>query len=192
MHNQYRLNLDALTKAEDLATACNMTPDAAQHTLRYMLDVPWYGGYSGGRDKSIDSIAASEAVLKHTSFLSVIEEVLSWKSTGLPSGDSPNQATVSPTESPPVSERLATALPDWLTKLLDTAQVLMREVHLAMGAELYALSATQLSLLEGKGDLLLGEFALLHDMLLPIQGVHHAGSLCNRTVRNPGTGSTLR
>ena len=26
-------------------------------------------------------------------------------------------------------------------------------------------------------------------MLLPIQGVHHAGSLCNRTVRNPGTGS---
>lgn len=36
---------------------------------------------------------------------------------------------------------MAPALPDWLTKLPDTAQVLMREVHLAMGAELYALSA---------------------------------------------------
>ena len=34
-------------------------------------------------------------------------------------------------------------------------------------------------LFEGKGDLHLGELALLHDMLLPAWGVHHAGSLCN-------------
>jgi hypothetical protein len=39
---------------------------------------------------------------------------------------------------------------------------------------------------------ILGEFALLHDMLLPIQGVHHAGSLCNRTVLNLETASTQK
>ena len=50
-------------------------------------------------------------------------------------------------------------------------------------------SRTQLGLLESKGNLLLGELALLHEMLLPTRGVHHARFLHNRTVRKPGTGS---
>ena len=139
--NHYRLNLDALTTVEDLATACDMTPSTAQHTLRYMLDVPWYGGCKGGGDKPIESIAARETVLKHTTFLSVIEEVLSWNSIGPPYGDAPSQVTIRQTEPPPEPERLAPALPEWLTKLPDTAQVLMREVHVAMHEDLYALSA---------------------------------------------------
>lgn len=141
LRNHYQLNLDALTTVEGLATACDMTPSTAQHTLRYMLDVPWYGGCKGGGDKPIESIAARETVLQHTTFLSVIEEVLSWNSIGPPYGDAPSQATISLTEPHPEPERLAPALPEWLTKLPDPAQVLMREVHLAMDAELYSLSA---------------------------------------------------
>ncbi len=141
LRNHFRLNLHAQTTVEDLAKACDMTPGTARHTLRYMLDVPWYGGCNGGGDQPIESIAASETVLKHTTFLSVIEEVLSWNLIGPPCGDAPSQATVSLSGPHPEPERLAPALPEWLTKLPDTAQVLMREVHLAMGAELYALSA---------------------------------------------------
>jgi hypothetical protein len=141
LRNHYRSNLDALTTVEDLAKACDMTPSIAQHTLRYMLGVPWYGGYKGGGDKPIESIAASEKVLRNTTFLSVIEEVCSWNSIGPTYGDTPSQATLSPTEQTPASEWSAPALPEWLTKLPNNAQLLMREVHLAMGAELYALSA---------------------------------------------------
>ncbi len=141
LRSHYQLNLHAQTTVEDLATACDMTLGTARHTLRYMLDVPWYGGCKGGGDEPIESIAASETVLRRTTFLSVIEEVLSWNSIGPAYGDTPSHATISPTEQPPASERSAPALPEWLTKLPDAAQVLMREVHLAMGAELYALSA---------------------------------------------------
>ena len=141
LRNHYRLNLNAQKTVEDLATACDMTTSSAQHTLRYMLDVPWHGGYPDPGGKPIESIAASETVLRHTTFLSVIEEVLSWNSIGPPYGGTPSQATVSLSGPHPEPERLAPALPEWLTKLPDTAQVLMREVHLAMGAELYALSA---------------------------------------------------
>lgn len=141
LRNHYKHHLVAQATVEDLAKTCDMNIGAAQHTLRYMLDVPWFGGFSGGGDKPLESIAASETVLKHTSFLSVIEEVRSWNSIGPPLGDAPSQATVGLTEPPPASERLAPALPDWLTKLPGTAQVLMREVHAAMDAELYALSA---------------------------------------------------
>lgn len=141
LRNHYKLNLGAQTTVEDLATACDMTPGTARHTLRYMLDVPWYGGCKGGGDQPIESIAASETVLKHTTFLSVIEEVVSWNPIGPPNGDAPSQATVSLSGPHPEPERLAPALPEWLTKLPDTAQVLMREVHVAMHEELYALSA---------------------------------------------------
>lgn len=141
LRNHYQLNLNTQTTVEDLATACDMTPGTAQHALRYMLDVPWYGGCKGGGDEPIESIAASETVLRHTTFLSVIEEVLSWNSIGPPYGDTSSQATISPTEQPPATERSAPSLQEWLTKLPDTAQVLMREVHVAMHEELYALSA---------------------------------------------------
>lgn len=141
LRNHYRLNLNAQKTVEDLATACDMTTSSAQHTLRYMLDVPWHGGYPDPGGKSIESIAASETVLRHTTFLSVIEEVLSWNSIGPPYGDAPSQATVSLSGPHPEPERLAPALPEWQTKLPDTAQVLMREVHVAMHEELYALSA---------------------------------------------------
>lgn len=141
LRNHYRLNLDAQTSVEDLAMACDMAPGTAQHTLRYMLDVPWYGGRKGGGDEPIESIAARETVLIHTRFLSLIEEARSWNSIRPPYGDAPSQATISPIEPPPEPEWLAPALPEWLTKLPDTAQVLMREVHVAMHEELYALSA---------------------------------------------------
>lgn len=141
LRNHYRLNLHAQTAVAELASTCDMTTSSAQHTLRYMLDVPWHGGCKGGGDKPIQSIAASETVLKHTRFLSVIEEVRSWNSIGPPYGDALSQTAVSLTEPPPASERLAPSLPDWLTKLPDTAQVLMREVHVAMHEDLYALSA---------------------------------------------------
>lgn len=141
LRKHYMANLHAQATVEALAMASDMTPGAAQYTLRYMLDIPWCGGYAGGGNKPIESITVSETVLKHTSFLSVIQEVLSWNSIGPAYGDTPSQATINPTEPPPASERLAPALPEWLTKLPDAAQMLMREVHLAMGAELYALSA---------------------------------------------------
>jgi len=141
LRHHYKHHLVAQTTVDDLAKTCDMTTGAAQHTLRYMLDVPWYGGCKGGRDQPIESIAASETVLKHNSFLSVIEEARSWNSIGPASGDALSQATDTLTELSPASERKAPALPEWLSKLPDTAQVLMREVHLAMAAELYALSA---------------------------------------------------
>lgn len=141
LRKHYMANLHAHATVEALAMASDMAPGAAQHTLQYMLDIPWCGGYAGGGNKPIESITVSETVLTHTSFLSVIQEVLSWNSIGPAYGDAPSHATISPTEPPPEPERLVPALPEWLTKLPDTAQVLMREVHLAMGAELYALSA---------------------------------------------------
>jgi hypothetical protein len=49
-------------------------------------------------------------------------------------------------------------------------------------------AGTQLSLFEGKSDLLVGEFALLHNILLSIQGVHHEGSLCNERLGVLGQG----
>lgn len=141
LRNHYSLNLNAQTTVEDLATACDMSTGAAQYTLRYMLDVPWYSGYKGGGDKPVESIAASETVLKHTSFLSMIEEVCSWNLIGPPSSDALSQATTRTIQQPPASERSALAQPEWLNKLPINAQILMREVHLAMGAELYALAA---------------------------------------------------
>lgn len=141
LRDHYKVHLVALKTVEDLAKTCDVTTDVAQDTLRYMLDVPWCGGYSGGGDKPIESIAASEAVLKHSSFLSMIEEFRSLNWIGPAYGAMPSQATVSLTELPPASERSASSLPEWLPKLPHTAQVLMREVHVAMTTELYALSA---------------------------------------------------
>lgn len=51
------------------------------------------------------------------------------------------------------------------------------------------LEHTQLRLLERKGDLILSELALLHDMLPARFGPSSCRSFCYRTVRKPGTGS---
>ena len=75
---------------------------------------------------------------------------------------------------------------DTAVTLLPNVEGRLADAHLA--TDLLD-TGTQLSFSEGKGDSLLGEFAFLHDMLLPTWGVHHAGFLCSRTVRNPGTGS---
>ncbi|MDP3923736.1 MAG: DUF4145 domain-containing protein [Hydrogenophaga sp.] len=141
LRKHYKAHLGAQMPVADLAMACDMTLGAAHHTLRYMVDVPWHGGYSGGGDKPIESIAASETVLKHASFLSVIEEVRLWNSIGPLFGNAPSHATVSLTEPPHTFKQSVPAPPHWLTKLPGPAQLLMREVHLAMAAELYALSA---------------------------------------------------
>ena len=50
---------------------------------------------------------------------------------------------------------------------------------------------TQFVLLQRKGDLVLGELALPHDMLLALPGLRHAGRFCYQKVRNPGTGSRI-
>lgn len=76
---------------------------------------------------------------------------------------------------------------DTAITLLPDVESLLANTHLA--TDLLD-TDTLLGLIEGKSDLFLGEFALLHEMLPHIQGVPLVSSLCTRTVRNPGTGSS--
>lgn len=70
--------------------------------------------------------------------------------------------------------------------LLRRGQGCIADAHLAT----HLLNArAQLGLLQRKGDLILSELALLHDMLLAQIGPSSCRSFCYLTVRKPGTGS---
>ena len=80
-------------------------------------------------------------MLRHASFLSLIEEVRSWHAIVPPSAPLLVPAIDGVGEPPPAAQATEDALPDWWAKLPATAQALMREVHAAKAAGLYALSA---------------------------------------------------
>lgn len=144
LRNHYLAHLNAPIPVEDLAAACGVEPDPTQRTLRYMLDAPWWSGWSPGGGQAIQSVAAGEIVLKHATFCKLIEEVASWNAFDATCGFSPRHpedklADVG--KAAPERSKLAHAHPVWLHKLPVHAEALMREVHVAIDAELHALAA---------------------------------------------------
>lgn len=144
LRNHYKVHLGELVAVTDLARACGLGLGAAQHTLRYMLEAPWYGGFTPGGDQAIQAIAANEVVLKHKTLSALIEEMRSWTNVDTACGVFPCQSAGEVA----VAEGLASGsllamqtLPEWLPKLPTDAQALMLEVHAASAAGLHALAA---------------------------------------------------
>ncbi len=144
LRNHYLAHLNAPIPVEDLAAACGVEPDSTQRTLRYMLDAPWWSGWSPGGGQAIQSVAAGEIVLKHATFCKLIEEVASWNAFDATCGFAPRHLKdklAGIGKAAPEQSKLAHAHPVWLHKLPVNAEALMREVRMAIDAELHALAA---------------------------------------------------
>lgn len=177
LRNHYKAHLNAPIGMEALATACGVEPDSSQRTLRYMLDAPWWSGWSPGGGQAIQSVAASEIVLKHATFFKLIEEVASWNAFDAACGFAPSHPAdklAGAGKTAPELSKLAHAHPVWLHKLPANAEALMREVRVAIDAELHALAAMGIraTLDVVSVDLLSGDFGTFKEKL---DGLFKAG-----------------
>jgi hypothetical protein len=133
LRNHYKAHLSQQILLPDLAQSCGLGLSVTLRTLMYMLDVPWHGGYSGGHGQPIESIAATEEVLKYQSFAQLVGEVHSWD-VALGVGSHLDEAAS-------VALPTSPTLPDWLPRLPLRAQTLMREIHVASAEGLHSLAA---------------------------------------------------
>lgn len=144
LRSHYKNHLTKLIPLSDLALASGLGVGAVQHTLTYMLDVPWSSGHSGGDGQLLQSIAATEAVLRYSTFAALIDEARSWADANATFGVFPSQLTgceVAADDEPAGPLQGGQTLPEWLPRLPPDAQALMRELHVANAARLPALTA---------------------------------------------------
>lgn len=77
---QYRENLVAQVPLTQLASETGLTIEIVRKAMIYMIEFPWYAGYSGGFPFHEDaSIGPSEKVIRLSTFGHAIAELRSWK-----------------------------------------------------------------------------------------------------------------
>ena len=141
LRNHYKAHLSQQILLPDLAQSCGLGLGVTLRTLRYMLDVPWHGGYSGGHGQPIESIAATEDVLKHQNFAELVGEVHSWDFAVGVGGNQIGSVGPHLDVAASVARPTSPGLPYWLPSLPLRAQTLMREIHVASTEGLHSLAA---------------------------------------------------
>jgi len=134
-------------KIAELAITASLDPVLVGEALSYMVEAPWWSGYSGSFYTNPEaSILPAESILSFEKFADVIAQLRRWQATRirdrqLALADALRervQATEAPAQSAasPVRQQ-----PDWVDKLPPKVRALFDEIYNALPAGLRALPA---------------------------------------------------
>lgn len=133
---QYKEHLDSLISLSSAANKAGIGIDSAKRALTYMVEAPWYSGYTSAADCLYDAVGANETVLKYPTFAAFVAEMMSW------SGSHANSSAPLDIFNSEAEPKTSTASPpSWVDELPDHVRLLLLEVHVAKDKNLPTLAA---------------------------------------------------